>query len=114
VLGTYAPTATRSELEEAFLELCDAYAIPRPVTNTVIEGFEVDAHWPAAKLVVELDGYAYHRSPEAFERDRARDVALTLAGLRVVRLTWRAVTADAARTAASIHRLIARAPSSPS
>jgi hypothetical protein len=109
-LERYAPAVVRSELEERFLELCDEHALPRPIVNAIVEGFEVDAYWPSARLVVELDGYAYHRSPEAFERDRERDVALTLAGLRVVRLTWRAVTTDAARSAASIRRLIARAP----
>jgi hypothetical protein len=106
VLDGYAPTVTRSELEEAFLELCDAHAIPRPAMNAVVAGFEVDAYWPRAGLVVELDGYAFHRSPAAFEVDRARDVALMLAGLRVVRLTWRAVTRQPAATAQSILRLI--------
>jgi very-short-patch-repair endonuclease len=78
-----------------------------------VAGFEVDAYWPQAKLVVELDGYAFHRSPDAFERDRARDVALTLAGLRVIRLSWRGVTADADRTGTAIRRLLGREPSSP-
>jgi hypothetical protein len=107
ILEAYVPTVTRSELEEAFLELCDAHAIPRPLMNTVVAGFEVDAYWPHAKLVVELDGYAFHRSPEAFERDRARDAALTVAGLRVVRLTWRQVTEPraAAQSAASLNVL---------
>ncbi len=106
VLEGFAPTVTRSELEERFLELCAEQGLPRPEMNAVVAGFEVDAYWPRAKLVAELDGYAFHRSPEAFERDRSRDVALTLAGFRVIRLTWRSVTADADRTGAAIRRLL--------
>lgn len=107
ILEAYVPTVTRSELEEAFLDLCDAHAIPRPLVNTVVAGFEVDAYWPHARLAVELDGYAYHRSPAAFERDRARDAALAVAGQRVLRLTWRQVTEprEAARSAASLKLL---------
>jgi very-short-patch-repair endonuclease len=49
-----------------------------------------DALWPAQRLVVELDRYAYHGTTRAgFERDRARDAALTLVGYRVIRLTAR-------------------------
>ena len=79
----------------------------------IVAGYEVDAYWPRAKLVAELDGYAFHRLPEAFERDRARDVALTLAGLRIIRLTWRSVTADADRTGAAIRRLLGSEPGLP-
>lgn len=34
-------------------------------------------------LYLELDGFAYHSSREAFERDRARDAALALVGKRL-------------------------------
>jgi uncharacterized protein DUF559 len=110
ILEAYAPTVTRSELEDDFLELCDAHDIARPMLNTMVAGHEVDAFWPAAKLVVELDGYAFHRSPEAFERDRARDVALAIAGLRVIRLTWRVINREEAATAQAIGRLLASGP----
>jgi very-short-patch-repair endonuclease len=102
VLRTYAPAPTRSELERRFLQLCDDHAIPRPETNTRIEGFEVDFVWRERRLIVEVDGYAYHRSPRAFEADRERDVALTLAGWRVMRFTWRHITERPAWVAAGI------------
>jgi very-short-patch-repair endonuclease/predicted transcriptional regulator of viral defense system len=94
VLSLYAAgaTATRSELEERFLSICDNHGIPRPQTNVEIEGHVVDFVWRARRLIVEVDGYAYHRSPGAFETDRERDVALTLAGWRVMRFTWRHIT----------------------
>jgi hypothetical protein len=60
---------TRSELEDAFLELCDRYAIPRPLVNSIQEGIEVDFCWPAQRLIVETDG-RHHRTPAAFERAR--------------------------------------------
>jgi very-short-patch-repair endonuclease len=83
---------TRSEMEERFLEVCDRHAIPRPRVNTRVAGFEVDFAWRAERLAVEVDGYAFHRSRGAFEDDRARDVALVLAGFRVLRFTWAQLT----------------------
>ena len=46
---------TRSELEDAFLALCDAHDIPRPLVNSIQEGVEVDFCWPAHRLIVETD-----------------------------------------------------------
>jgi len=37
--------------------------------------------------VVEVDGYAYHSSSAAFERDRLRDADLLARGHRVLRIT---------------------------
>jgi very-short-patch-repair endonuclease len=102
VLSTYDVAPTRSELEEAFLRLCDDHALPRPQTNTHIEGFEVDFAWPAERLIVEVDGYAFHRSPTAFETDRERDVILALAGWRVLRFTYAQVTRRARWVARAI------------
>ena len=43
-------------------------------------------------LIVEVDGYAYHHSPTAFETDRERDVNLARGGWRVLRFTWTQIT----------------------
>ena len=91
VLSNYRPAPTRSELEERFLRLCDDHGIPRPETNTLIEGILVDFVWRERNLIVEVDGYAYHRAPSRFERDRENDVTLTIQGWRVMRFTWRKV-----------------------
>jgi hypothetical protein len=88
VLARYTTAATRSELEERFLRLCDDHGIPRPEVNAGIEGFEVDFVWRDARLIVEVDGYAFHRSPRAFEHDRERDVVLETKGWRVMRFTY--------------------------
>jgi very-short-patch-repair endonuclease len=102
VLSRYSPAPTRSELEEALLRLCDDHGIPRPETNTHIEGIEVDFVWRDRRLIVEVDGFAYHRSPESFERDRARDVTLKMAGWEVLRFTWRQLENRAGWVAAAI------------
>ena len=81
------PVTTRSPLEDAFLELCDAHGIPRPLVNTVVAGEEVDFCWPAERLIVETDGYEHHGTRAAFERDRAKDARLTVLGRRVLRFT---------------------------
>jgi very-short-patch-repair endonuclease len=88
VLSRYSPAPTRSELEEALLTLCDDHGIPRPETNTRIEGIEVDAVWRDERLIVEVHGYRYHRAPSRFESDREKDVTLELKGWRVLRFTW--------------------------
>jgi hypothetical protein len=87
ILERYEPRDTRSRLEELVWQLCATHRIPRPNVNTVIEGKVRDFCWPRQRLVVEADGYAYHRSPSALADDRERDVELTLAGWRTLRFT---------------------------
>jgi hypothetical protein len=62
---------TRSELERRFVDLCHEADLSLPALNRIVAGLEVDAVWPEQKLVVELDGYAFHNTRRAFERDRA-------------------------------------------
>jgi hypothetical protein len=102
-----AMTITRSELEARFLSLCRHAGLPTPLVNVHVVGFEVDALWPAERLVVELDGYAYHRTRTAFERDRARDAALLLAGYRVVRITSRMLEKQPRAVAEMVRSLLA-------
>jgi very-short-patch-repair endonuclease len=83
---------TRSELEAAFVDLCDRYGLPRPVMNAQIHGYEVDAYWPEHRLVVELDSWTHHGTRAAFERDRKRDADLHAAGITTVRFTDEQVT----------------------
>ena len=93
ILAHYTgPAFTRSELEDRFHALCNTHDLPRPTSNTLIEGEEVDFAWRAQRLLVEVDGYGYHRSPSRFENDRERDIMLTLAGWHVLRFTWTQVT----------------------
>jgi very-short-patch-repair endonuclease len=93
VLSLYtATTPTRSELEERFLRLCDDHGLRRPEVNARIEGIEVDFVWRDKRLIVEVDGCAYHRSPSRFEDDRARCAAHDQGRWRVLRFTWAQVT----------------------
>ena len=91
-LDRYAGGDARSALEEIVGELCSDHAIPRPQENVVVLGKVRDFYWPATRLVVEADSYAWHRSPDAMANDRERDVELTLAGIRTLRFTWSQAT----------------------
>ena len=86
-------TLTRSELEERFLRFCDERGIASPRVNATVAGLEVDFYWPRPRLVVELDGWAFHRTRAAFERDRTRDALLAARGVRVLRFTHRQLIA---------------------
>lgn len=87
LVGSRAPTTTRSPLEDRFAEFCGLHGLPAYATNVDVMGREVDALWPRARLIVELDGFAFHGHRAAFERDRARDSALQAAGYRTIRVT---------------------------
>jgi very-short-patch-repair endonuclease len=98
--------ATRSPLEDRFRVFCGKHRFPRPAVNARLLGYEVDAFWPAQRLVVELDGFEFHRHRAAFERDRARDTALQAAGYRVLRITDRRLKHDAAKVAGELRALL--------
>jgi hypothetical protein len=106
-------TLTRSKLEERFLTIRDAAALPRPCVNAWVHlvggGVEVDFLWPAHRLIVETDGHRVHGTRQAFERDRARDRRLLLAGWRVVRFTWRQIVRDPGEVGETIRALLGMA-----
>ncbi|MCU1579148.1 MAG: hypothetical protein JWP19_1352 [Rhodoglobus sp.] len=60
------------------------------------------------RLVVELDGWAYHSDPERFEADRRRDARLSALGYRVLRFSYRQVMDRWAEVKGSIVAAIAR------
>jgi very-short-patch-repair endonuclease len=84
-----APALTRSEAEERFLALIRAAELPAPEVNVRVGPHEVDFLWREQRLIVEIDGFAFHSSRASFERDRVRDARLTAEGFRVIRVTWR-------------------------
>jgi very-short-patch-repair endonuclease len=81
-------TITRSQAEERMLDIIRAAGFPPPETNARIGGYEVDFLWRPQRLIVEIDGYTYHSTRSAFERDRAKDATLAAAGYLVIRITW--------------------------
>jgi len=103
-----ATSFTLSELEDRFLALLDAHDLPLPLTNHLVLGMKVDAVWLEQRLVVELDGWTYHRDRAAFEEDRARDARLAVAGWRHARFTHAQVVERPAEVAATLHRLLGR------
>jgi very-short-patch-repair endonuclease len=103
VLTDFAtPSLTRSEAERRLIELIRKAQLPHPIANAGIGRYEVDLLWPGQQLVVEVDGFAFHSSRQAFERDRARDAALQVAGYRVIRFTWRQIVREPYAVAATL------------
>jgi very-short-patch-repair endonuclease len=77
--------------------------------NVLVYGHEVDCFWRGARLVIEVDGYAYHGSAHAFVRDRRRDSALAAAGIHVLRLSWHQIVDEPEKTLVQLALAIARA-----
>jgi very-short-patch-repair endonuclease/predicted transcriptional regulator of viral defense system len=88
VLGADNPGLARSEAERLFRTFVREGGLPEPEVNVVIGGFEVDFLWRDQRLIVEVDGAAYHSTSDRFETDRRRDRTLVAAGYRVIRVTW--------------------------
>jgi very-short-patch-repair endonuclease len=78
---------TRSGLEDAFQRWITRHHLPQPLTNAPLDGHEVDALWPAEKVIVELDHPATHSDPVTFREDRRHDRINREAGYETVRLT---------------------------
>ena len=66
----------------------------------------MDFVWRAHNLIVETDGWAAHGTRRAFERDRARDADLVVAGWRVVRITHRRLEAEPRAVARQLRSLL--------
>ncbi len=88
----HAPGFSRSEGERRMRALIREAELGSPLRNVTVGDWEVDFLWPDHRLVVEIDGYAFHSGRRAFERDRRKQTELQDLGFEVLRFTWRQIT----------------------
>ena len=100
--ATIEPDLTRSELERRFLQLCRRHRLPSPEVNARVGDHVVDFVWRRSGLIVETDGYRYHRGRATFEHDHARQARLVAAGYEVLRFTWRQLIDDPTEVVAAV------------
>lgn len=86
------PAPTRSELEDAVLDLILRGGLTHPRVNVplFLAGRRTvpDFRWPEQRLVVEADGAVWHDNKLAREDDAERQALLEAHGERVLRVTW--------------------------
>lgn len=58
--------------------------------------YYADVAIPSRNVIIEVDGFEFHSSRDAFENDRVRQNDLVLAGWVVLRFTWLQLTNDPA------------------
>jgi very-short-patch-repair endonuclease len=100
---------THSEAERRCLQLIRKAGLPEPKTQVRIAGYTVDLLWPAHRVVFEIDGYNFHTSRFAFDRDRRKDAALKAAAYDPNRLTRDQVMFEPYIAIAAIAAALARA-----
>lgn len=96
----------RSLLEAIVLDLVATGQIPEPEINRKTHVYRPDFRWRAQGVLVEADGYEFHRGREAFENDILRANRLRAEGWTVLRFTWRMVTERPGEVAEIIRRAI--------
>lgn len=89
-----AADGTSFAAERTFARLMDTAGIVGWVVNAPLPGSSAvpDFRLERARLIVEIDGWAWHHTPGRFQRDRTRQNELVLAGWRVLRFTWTDLT----------------------
>lgn len=99
---------TRSPLEDLFLAFCAKYGLPVPRLNVTLFGHEVDALFEEERLIVEIDGWRYHKDHQSFEADRERDAMGIAHGFATYRVTHRRLTREPDREATCLKLALAR------
>lgn len=80
---------TKSEFERRYTSFTTRLSLPRPDHRNVrVAGHQADCVYDGARLVVELDGRAYHQRRGQMRRDRQRDFDYQMHGYRIIRLVW--------------------------
>jgi very-short-patch-repair endonuclease len=97
---------TESDLERDFLAICRTFGVPEPEVNVPIGPYRVDFLWRGHCLIVEVDGYVYHRGRQAMRDDNDRDLELARRGLRVIRIEDTRLDEDPAGVARAILELL--------
>lgn len=94
-----------SVLESRAARLLAGAGLPAPKAEVAWgpqRRYRLDFAYPALKLAIEVDGSAFHFTPEQQRRDHRRSNALMTAGWTVLRYNWWDITNDGQRVVAEV------------
>ena len=77
--------------EQLIWKLIRRAGLPIPERNVTLGRWTVDLYWRAQGVAVELDGYDFHTTRGAFERDHEKDHVLRAHDIDLLRFTWHQV-----------------------
>lgn len=99
---------TDSGLERKFLAIARAANLPRPETQAPVNGYRVDFYWPHLGLVVETDGWRYHRTAGEQATDSHRDQAHATSGLTTLRFAENQIRYEPDQVRRTLTAVVAR------
>jgi hypothetical protein len=99
---------TDSPFEDDFKGFVARYGLPQPVYNFPYNGRRLDVFFPEHGVIVELDGWDYHRDRDAFESDRERDADHLDHGHVTIRITKERLENQPDYEAARLHRILSQ------
>jgi very-short-patch-repair endonuclease len=100
---------TRGEAEPVLRELLRDAGIHGWRANHPVAGFTYDVAFEAARLLVELQSFSFHRTPANQDRDARKAVAAQAAGWSLVPVTARQLARDRVWLAGTIAAAVGRA-----
>jgi very-short-patch-repair endonuclease len=71
--------------------------------------YRIDLAFPAQRVAVEVDGWAYHVDPERFRNDRRKGNFITRSGWDLLRFTWHGLHTQPVESIREIADTLARA-----
>lgn len=106
------PEIHASVLERRTLAVLRAAALPEPKrefgTGPGMR-YRVDFAWPNTRVLLEVDGFDTHGTPEALQADLARQNELVSAGWAPLRYTWRDITQTPGQVTRQVGEMLAKA-----
>jgi len=105
---TAAASGARSEAERILVRLLRRSRIGGWVANQAVCGYPVDVMFAEAKVIVEIDGMAFHSDADAFQHDRTRQNVLVANGWTILRFTWSDLAERPEHVVAQVRAIVSR------
>lgn len=102
---------TRSEAERLTAELFREAGLDGWTANLPVCGYLLDFAFQQSGLAVEIDGFAFHRDADTFQRDRTKRNALIADGWTVLNFTWADLTERPEHVIEAVRSALLRAAS---
>ena len=105
-----AADKTAAASERIFLGLLKSSAVRgwrvNHIWNPPEDRRTIDVAFVRERLAIEIDGWAWHHSPDRFQNDRTKQNDLTLAGWTVLRFTWFDLTSNPERVVHAVKQAL--------